>query len=252
MTTDVLDTWDRRTSWYELTRTVQHNSEDGKEKGLTAAGCFVLGKPEDQSAPIVFRTAYPAGHVTSAHSHRVNYSEWILDGSREITRKVYRAGDIQVATAGTFYGPLIAGPAGAVALLVFASQAYPRISVEEARRISRESPENRYFHKANWDDLFAATPQGDDGSLSASYVVGRPDDVDAPVVLKAYHPPGVTVKAKQYPCAFANIICEGSLTDGGKDFTAGEIRVASAGCVRGPLVAGPMGVTLFSVFANSR
>jgi quercetin dioxygenase-like cupin family protein len=244
--------WEQRTSWAALSDEVPAGGEAHIEAGERmphVVGRFVLGRPDDQDAPIVFRTYFPPDQVTPVHSHRVNYSEWIIDGSREITRKWYREGDIQAATAGTFYGPLIAGPAGVLVLAIFATQDYNPITVEQGR--APDAPKGKkYFSKTSWDELHRGADPVTDGAVRASYVVGEPDDPSSPVVMKTFLPPRKTVDAHVHDSTFAHLIIDGVLTDGDTEYRAGDIRIGTPGIVHGPLVAGPMGVNMFSIFSD--
>jgi anti-sigma factor ChrR (cupin superfamily) len=246
--------WEQRTSWAELSAVMWLGPEPAaheSERIPDVGGRFVLGHPDDPDAPTVARHYFPPGNVTPVHSHRANYSEWILDGTREITRKWYRSGDIQVATAGTFYGPLVAGPSGVLVLALWDTRDFMPISVEEGRRPEFRN-RKKFFFKASWDELHQSTDPVSGGVVSAHFVVGEPDDPNAPVVMKTFYPPEKKVDAHTHECTFAHVIVDGSLTDGDAEFGAGDIRIGTPGVVHGPLVAGPMGVNLFTIFRNSR
>jgi quercetin dioxygenase-like cupin family protein len=249
--------WDQRTSWAELCEALRASGDasaqmDKPPAKRSVSGRFVVGRPDDLDAPLVFRTYFPPGQVTPVHSHRVNYSEFIVDGTREITRKWYRAGDIQVATAETFYGPLIAGPGGVLVFAVFGSQRYRPITVEEQRAEPNPQSRPKYFHKTSWDVLYQELPEDAGGRTNVHYVVGAPDDPSSAVVMKTHLPPGAEVPAHTHETAFAHIVVSGTVRDGDQEYRADEIRIATPGAVHGPLVAGPMGVDLVTIFADGR
>ena len=52
------------------------------------------------------------GTYVAPHTHACDYTEIVLEGSEEVTRKWRSAGDITIVKGGTVYGPLIAGPEG--------------------------------------------------------------------------------------------------------------------------------------------
>jgi hypothetical protein len=59
------------------------------------------------------------GVTVQPHSHVCDYTEILLEGSEQVTRKWHHAGDVRVVKAGTVYGPLVAGPEGVTKLIIF-------------------------------------------------------------------------------------------------------------------------------------
>jgi anti-sigma factor ChrR (cupin superfamily) len=92
----------------------------------------------------------------------------------------------------------------------------------------------------------------DAGVRIARIVVGDPDDETAPVVTHTYFPPGWEVPPHTHACDYTEIILEGSQKVTGKWHHAGDVRIAKAGTVYGPLIAGPEGVTFVAVFRDQR
>lgn len=80
---------------------------------------YAVGDPEDATAPVVVCARFPAGFVLGPHTHDTDYSEIVLRGAQRVGRTWYHPGDARVVKAGTVYGPLEAGPEGAVVLVVF-------------------------------------------------------------------------------------------------------------------------------------
>lgn len=87
-------------------------------QGIRAAH-FSLGVEGDESNPIIMRGSFPPGVVVPPHSHNTDYTEIILSGSQQVTRKWHHPGDVRIVKAGTVYGPLVAGPHGVEILIVF-------------------------------------------------------------------------------------------------------------------------------------
>jgi hypothetical protein len=103
----------RSTSWSEIARETPPRTD-----GIVATS-FVVGDANDVEAPLVMRVYFPPGCRIEAHTHECDYAEVILDGSQQVGRTWHRAGDVRVAKAGMFYGPLVAGPEGATVLVIF-------------------------------------------------------------------------------------------------------------------------------------
>jgi hypothetical protein len=125
--------------------------------------------------------------------------------------------------------------------------------VENARRVEEESmavaPTGRpFFRDTSWDDLGWTEYEG--GVRTSSFILGDPNDPDAPVVFKTYFPPGCRVNAHHHTTDYAEIILEGSQQVTGKWHTAGDVRVVHGGIGYGPLIAGPEGVHVVVIFRN--
>ncbi|MGH3757572.1 hypothetical protein [Actinophytocola sp.] len=80
-----------------------------------------VGHQGDVNAPVIVMVEFPPHAVVPPHSHPSDYVEVILSGSQQVTGKWHHAGDVRIVKAGTGYGPLIAGPEGAVVAIVFSS-----------------------------------------------------------------------------------------------------------------------------------
>ena len=88
------------------------------------------------------------------------------------------------------------------------------------------------------------------GIKSARFILGHPDDPDAPVVFRSYFPPGCTVPPHHHRCDYAEIILEGTQQVTGKWHKAGDVRYVVGGRGYGPLIAGPEGVHVIVIFRN--
>jgi hypothetical protein len=81
---------------------------------------YSVGEQGAPGAPTVLRVQAPPGARVAPHSHACDYTEIVLEGSERVSRRWHREGDILVRTAGTVYGPLVAGPEGVTKLVFFA------------------------------------------------------------------------------------------------------------------------------------
>jgi anti-sigma factor ChrR (cupin superfamily) len=82
------------------------------------------------------------------------------------------------------------------------------------------------------------------------FVVGDEADSTAPRVVDAYFEPGATASPHTHSVDYAEIILEGTQTVGRTLHGVGDVRVARAGTVYGPLVAGPEGCRVLLIFAG--
>jgi hypothetical protein len=115
--------WHDSTSWEQLPVTELPNGVRYRS--------FRIGSPDSTDAPTVFQTYYPPHIVIATHTHDCDYAEIIVDGSVEVARIWYRAGEIRTVQAGTAYGPLRAGPEGTTLLIVFKSSNWAPIPTRE-------------------------------------------------------------------------------------------------------------------------
>jgi len=93
---------------------------DPAHKGMGIAR-FFLGDPGGDDTPLVLITSYPPDFQVGAHKHSSEYVEIILEGSMKIGREWFSRGDIRQVPAGKAYGPLISGPQGCTAAVVYRS-----------------------------------------------------------------------------------------------------------------------------------
>lgn len=96
---------------------------------------FVLGDPDDPTAPMVFRTFFPPGCRVEPHRHSCDYAEIILEGTQQVSGTWHKAGDVRYVVGRRGYGPLIAGPEGVHVIVIFRRQDFETIfpkSVGEA------------------------------------------------------------------------------------------------------------------------
>ena len=101
----------------------------------------------------------------------------------------------------------------------------------------------------SWDGLGWMEFPGT-GIRSSKFVLGDPDDPDAPVVFNSYFPPGSRVEAHHHACDYAEIILEGSQEVTRRMHHAGDVRIVGGGRGYGPLIAGPEGVHVIVIFRN--
>ncbi len=98
-------------SWSDVSTT--------REDGVTLGNLY-LGADTDDGPPVrIARVCFPPGYEVRAHTHAADYVELILEGSQQVTRKWYHAGDVRMVKGGTAYGPLVAGPEGVTVLVIF-------------------------------------------------------------------------------------------------------------------------------------
>jgi hypothetical protein len=114
--------WQMSTSWNELQKVTM--------PGGAVVSRYSIGPPGDEAAPSVFWASYPPGFIVAPHTHESDYTEIILEGSQQITRRWHHAGDIRVVQGGTVYGPLVAGPEGVTVLVIFRDNRWKAIPVD--------------------------------------------------------------------------------------------------------------------------
>jgi hypothetical protein len=88
---------------------------------------FVLGDPDDPSAPLVFRTYFPPGCRVEPHRHSCDYAEIILEGTQQVSGTWHQAGDVRYVVGKRGYGPLIAGPDGVHVIVIFRRQDFETV-----------------------------------------------------------------------------------------------------------------------------
>lgn len=110
---------------------------------------------------------------------------------------------------------------------------------------------NRKWHwETNWNELgFEADV---DGLHQAQYDIA-PRDVGASesstTVAKVFFPPGFVVETHMHATSYGEIILEGSLTVGRKQYGPGDIRVVGPDTAYGPTVYGPAGGLVLLIFS---
>ena len=107
----------------------------------------------------------------------------------------------------------------------------------------------RAFAKdTNWEEL--GWQEYDNGARVASFILGDPDDPDAPVIFTGVYPPGSRTAAHHHVNDYAEILLEGSQQITNKWRHAGDVRIVKAGTGYGPLIAGPEGCRTLVIFRN--
>jgi hypothetical protein len=106
--------WHQETSWADLPL--------AEHPGGILTRHFAIGHPDEPDGPFVVWVQFPANFAVAPHTHRCDYTEIILDGTQRVGRTWHEAGAIRIVKAGTVYGPLVAGPSGVTALVIFQSR----------------------------------------------------------------------------------------------------------------------------------
>ena len=104
----------RHATWTDPGEWKVHEVFDLKSSG------FMIGDPDNGDSVAVFVVDFAPGAVVGAHAHRVDYTSVVVRGSIQVTKKIETTGSIRFVTAGTGYGPLVAGPEGCTVIEVFA------------------------------------------------------------------------------------------------------------------------------------
>ncbi len=107
----------------------------GDDRVLTAL--VDLGDDEDGARPLVAFVRYAPGITVKPHAHASDYCSIVVQGSVEVTRRVHETGSVRFVSAGTVYGPLVAGTEGTTLIDVFTDREgiFPLwVKVEEAER----------------------------------------------------------------------------------------------------------------------
>jgi hypothetical protein len=103
----------------------------------------------------------------------------------------------------------------------------------------------KFKMSTSWDELLHELR---DGIMTSMFRVGVPGDPDAPTVFRTYFPPNTFVEPHTHACDYAEVVLEGSQQVTRKWYYPGDIRIAKAGTVYGPLLAGPEGATVLLIF----
>lgn len=86
------------------------------------------------------------------------------------------------------------------------------------------------------------------GHVMAKFTVGEEDSDAATVVFIAQWPAGCRVDAHTHESDYCEILLKGSQKVGATWFHEGDVRIARAGHIYGPLVAGDEGCTIALIF----
>lgn len=106
--------WHLDTSWDDIP-SVEH-------PGGIVTKQLTVGHPEHSDGPHLVWARFPPGYTVDPHTHGCDYAEIILEGSQQVGRTWHHEGAVRVVQSGTTYGPLVAGPDGVTALVIFASR----------------------------------------------------------------------------------------------------------------------------------
>jgi hypothetical protein len=91
-----------------------------KAIGLEAT-TFVLGAPNDPSAPAAAVMKMPPNFVLPRHAHKSHRVEVVLDGSIDVGDRVLHPGDVMTADYEEAYGEHRVGPEGCTTLEIFST-----------------------------------------------------------------------------------------------------------------------------------
>ncbi|WP_018505021.1 cupin domain-containing protein [Parafrankia discariae] len=90
------------------------------------------------------------------------------------------------------------------------------------------------------------------GVLAATFVVGEPDNDEAPVVVLAEFEPNTRVGAHTHDSDYLEVIMAGSQQVDHQWYTEGDVRIVRAGTVYGPITVGPEGAKVLITFRTGR
>jgi quercetin dioxygenase-like cupin family protein len=119
-------------------------------------------------------------------------------------------------------------------------------------------PERLQSIVANRDELTADMVGGEESLAmlrafrSTQFVLGDPNDDDAPAANVIQMPPGFAIPFHTHPCDVLMFVLKGSLYTEEKILRAGDCMTSRAHDFYGPEVAGPDGCTRVEFFANLR
>jgi len=85
---------------------------EGREMADFRSTQFILGEPDDDTAPAAYYLEIPPFGVIPFHSHDCDVFMVVIKGSLYVPGKALFPGDAMTARAGEWYGPEVAGPAG--------------------------------------------------------------------------------------------------------------------------------------------
>ena len=86
------------------------------------------------------------------------------------------------------------------------------------------------------------------GQLATKLVIGDADDAHGTVAFITRWSPGRRVEIHTHRVNYCEVILEGSQRVGATTFRSGDVRMARAGQLYGPLVAGDEGCTFIAIF----
>lgn len=105
-------------------RSTTWDDPDGAWRDIDTYNLSVLhhhlgGNGLDNEATVSVIRYWPGSEVP-VHFHTVDYCSIVVEGSIEVTRRVYQPGSMRFVRANTAYGPLKAGPEGCTVIDFFA------------------------------------------------------------------------------------------------------------------------------------
>ena len=101
-----------------------------------------LGEDDGAARPLVMFVRYAPGITVKPHAHACDYCSIVVQGSVEVTRRVHGTGSVRFVSAGTVYGPLVAGEEGTTLIDVFADREgifplWAKVDDAERERLTR-------------------------------------------------------------------------------------------------------------------
>jgi anti-sigma factor ChrR (cupin superfamily) len=106
--------------WGRFPEHLKYMDNAAKLMGVEGA-TFVLGDPNDETAPAMAVMKMPPNFVLSRHSHRAERVEVIVSGSLDVGDRVLGPGDVMTAGYEEPYGKHVAGPEGCITVEIFST-----------------------------------------------------------------------------------------------------------------------------------
>ncbi len=105
-------------------------------------------------------------------------------------------------------------------------------------------------HRDYFAETMAWAPGTEPGIEYARFLMDE-DDTGSPLVVLSRFEPGVVVEPHTHATNYFEYVVSGEQTVGKTTFRAGDVRFAKAGFGYGPIVIGPEGCTVGSVFQQA-
>lgn len=139
---------DEPTFFEDITDPSLHYSRAIAQSVGLELGTMLVG-PSGQDGPAAMLLQLPPSYRLERHAHRTHRVEVLVRGSLELADgRVLGPGDVSTSAPGEFYGPVTAGPDGALSVEIFGSTQGLAPVADEA-----DSPEARAY----FDDIAAKT-----------------------------------------------------------------------------------------------
>lgn len=108
--------------WEHTTPSVLKHLKEGAQSAGFNVAMLPLGNAEISDPPIVIIVKFQPGGVLPRHRHACHRVEILVSGTLKLSDgRFVQAGTVMTSSPGEFYGPLTAGPGGAVTAQVLSS-----------------------------------------------------------------------------------------------------------------------------------